>query len=125
MHNIITDIKRVDMESQKNRPLGVTLVAILTGIGGLIFLSSGLLLLIVGLGIILLALGIAYLAMAYGLWNGRGWAWTITLILSVIGIIVDIASIVYGNVAAIVSLIIHAVVIYYLYRPNVRTFFGK
>jgi uncharacterized membrane protein HdeD (DUF308 family) len=113
------------MESQKHRPLGVTIVAILTAIGGLIFLGSGLVLLIVGIGVILLALGIAYLVMAYGLWKGRGWAWTITLILSVIGIIVAIASLVAGNVSAIISIIIHAVVIYYLYRPNVKAFFGK
>ena len=125
MHNVIKEIKRVDMESQKHRPLGVTIVAILTAIGGLIFLGSGLVLLIVGIGVILLALGIAYLVMAYGLWNGRGWAWTITLILSVIGIVVAIASIAAGNVSAIISIIIHAVVIYYLYRPNVKEFFGK
>jgi uncharacterized membrane protein HdeD (DUF308 family) len=125
VHTVITEIKRVDMESQKQRPLGVTIVAILTAIGGLIFLGSGLFLLIVGIGVILLALGIAYLVMAYGLWNGRGWAWTITLILSVIGIVVAIASIVAGNVSAIISIIIHAVVIYYLYRPNVKAFFGK
>jgi uncharacterized membrane protein HdeD (DUF308 family) len=125
VHTVITEIKRVDMESQKQRPLGVTIVAILTAIGGLIFLGSGLALLIVGIGVILLALGIAYLVMAYGLWNGRGWAWTITLILSVIGIVVAIASIVAGNVSAIISIIIHAVVIYYLYRPTVKAFFGK
>jgi uncharacterized membrane protein HdeD (DUF308 family) len=113
------------MESQKHRPLGVTLVAILTAIGGLIFLGSGLGLLIIGFGFILLVLGIAYLVMAYGLWNGRGWAWTITLILSVIGIVVAIATIVAGNVSAVINIIIHGVVIYYLYRPNVKAFFGK
>jgi uncharacterized membrane protein HdeD (DUF308 family) len=113
------------MESQKHRPLGVTIVAILTVIGGLIFLGFGLLFLIVGIGILLLALGIAYLVMAYGLWKGRGWAWTITLILSGIGIIVAIVSLATGNGGAIISIIIHAVVIYYLYRPNVKSFFGK
>jgi uncharacterized membrane protein HdeD (DUF308 family) len=113
------------MESQKHRPLGVTIVAILTAIGGLIFFGSGLTLLIIGFGFLLLVLGIAYLVMAYGLWNGRGWAWTITLILSVIGIIVAIGTIVAGNVSAVISIIIHGVVIYYLYRPNVKAFFGK
>ena len=112
------------MESQKHRPLGVTIIAILTAIGGIVFLASGAVL-IVGIGIILLALGIAYFVMAYGLWTGKRWAWTITLILSVIGIIVAIASIVAGNVGAIISIIIHGVVIYYLYRPNVKAFFGK
>ena len=113
------------MESQKHRPLGVTIIAILTAIGGIVFLASGAVLLIVGIGIILLALGIAYFVMAYGLWTGKRWAWSITLILSVIGIIVAIASIVAGNVGSIISIIINGVVIYYLYRPNVKAFFGK
>ena len=113
------------MESQKQRPLGVTLIAILTAIGGLIFLASGLFLLIIGIGIILLALGIAYLVMAYGLWIGRGWAWTITLILSAIGIVVAIVSIAADPIGAIIRIIIPGVVIYYLYRPNVKAYFGK
>ena len=123
LNTIVTRLKSV--ESQKHRPLGVTIIAILTAIGGIVFLASGAVLLIVGIGIILLALGIAYFVMAYGLWIGKRWAWTITLILSVIGIIVAIASIVAGNAGAIISIIIHGVVIYYLYRPNVKAFFGK
>jgi uncharacterized membrane protein HdeD (DUF308 family) len=113
------------MESQKHRPLGVTIIAILIIIGGILFLFSGLVLLIIGIGILLIALGIAYFVMAYGLWNGRGWAWTITLILSVIGIIVAIVSIVPSNGGTIINVIIYGIVIYYLYRPNVKAFFGK
>ena len=113
------------MESQKIRPLGVTIIAILTAIGGIIFLLSGIVSLIIGIGFLLLALGIAYLVMAYGLWNGRGWAWTITLILTVIGIIVGIGSLVTGNGGAVIGIIIQAIVIYYLYRPNVKVYFGK
>ena len=125
------------MESQKQRPLGVTIIAILTAIGGIVFLATGIAGVVAspfvsefsGLsaatGIISLLLGIAYLVMAYGLWKGKRWAWTITLILSVIGIILAVASIAVGNVGAIVSIIIHGIVIYYLYRPNVKAFFGK
>ncbi|HEX2124507.1 MAG TPA: hypothetical protein VHF44_02775, partial [Nitrososphaeraceae archaeon] len=46
-----------------------------------------------GIGVALIALGTAYFVMAYGLWKGKGWAWTITLILSFIGIALGIASI--------------------------------
>jgi uncharacterized membrane protein HdeD (DUF308 family) len=113
------------MESQKHRPLGVSIVAILTAIGGIVFLTSGAVLLIIGIGIIFLAVGIAFLVVAYGLWRGKRGAWTVTLILSVIGIILAIASLAVGNMGAIVSIIIHGVVIYYLYRPNVKAFFGK
>jgi uncharacterized membrane protein HdeD (DUF308 family) len=113
------------MESHKNRPLGVTIIAVLTAIGGIIFLASGAVLLLIGIGFIFLALGVAYLVMAYGLWNGKRWAWTITLILSVIGIILAGVSIAAGNIGSILSIIIQAVVIYYLYRPSVKVFFGK
>jgi uncharacterized membrane protein (DUF2068 family) len=113
------------------RPLGVTVIAILTVIGGLGFLGSGALIfaLIPLLGIIiggvLVIIGIAYFVMAYGLWNGRRWAWKLTLILSVIGIILGIGSIVVGNVGSLFHTIINAVVIYYLYRPNVKDYFGR
>jgi uncharacterized membrane protein HdeD (DUF308 family) len=123
-NNIITRIGN-QMESHKNRPLGVTIIAVLTAIGGIIFLASGAVLLLIGIGIIFLALGVAYLVMAYGLWTGKRWAWTITLILSGIGIILAVISIAAGNIGSIVSIIIHAVVIYYLYRPSVKVYFGK
>ena len=122
---------------QKHRPLGVTIIAILTIIGGIGFLASGIAAVVAapflsdmeglsaGIGAVLIALGIAYFVMAYGLWKGKGWAWTITLVLSFIGIAFGIASIVTGNIGAVFHLIINIIVVYYLYRPNVKAFFGK
>jgi uncharacterized membrane protein (DUF2068 family) len=121
----------------KDRPLGVTIIAILTIIGGIGFLISGITavgvapflpdlgILSAAIGAVLIALGIAYFVMAYGLWKGKGWAWTITLVLSFIGIVLGIASIVTGNIGALFHLIINIIVVYYLYRPNVKIFFGK
>ena len=122
---------------QKHRPLGVTIIAILTIIGGIGFLASGIAAVVAtpflsdmgglsaGIGAVLIALGIAYFVMAYGLWKGKGWAWTITLVLSFIGIAFGIASIVTGNIGAVFHLIINIIVVYYLYKPNVKMFFGK
>jgi hypothetical protein len=115
----------------KQRPIGVTIIALLTILGGLAFLVSalGTLILIPLIGIFigsgLFILGLAYFLMAYGLWNAKSWAWTFTLILSGIGIIVGIGSIVVGNIGAIFHMIINAIIIYYLYRPNVKAFFNK
>jgi uncharacterized membrane protein (DUF2068 family) len=107
------------MESQKHRPSDVTTTAILTIVGGIAFLA-------IGISMALILLGFAYFVMAYGLLKGKRWAWTITLILSVIGIILSISTIfVRANVGAIIHITINAVVIYYLYRPNVKAFFGK
>jgi uncharacterized membrane protein (DUF2068 family) len=100
---------------QNPRPLGVTILAILTVISGIGFLVS----------VILVPLGIANLVVAYGLWKGKRWAWTITLVLSFIGIALGLASIATGTIIAIWPVIINAIVIYYLYRPNVKAFFGR
>jgi uncharacterized membrane protein (DUF2068 family) len=100
---------------QNPRPLGVTILAILTVISGIGFLVS----------VILIPLGIANLVVAYGLWKGKRWAWTITLVLSFIGIALGLASIATGTIIAIWPVIINAIVIYYLYRPNVKAFFGR
>lgn len=112
------------MEKQQNRPLGVTIIAILMIIVGILSVVFGAIFFLVG-GFVPVAVGIASIAMAYGLWKGKRWAWTITLILSAIGVISGIASIAIGNVGGIVSVIIYGVIIYYLYRPNVKAFFGK
>ena len=110
---------------QKQRPLGVTIIAILMIISGIALLSTGAILLVVGIGVVPILLGIASFVMAYGLWVGKGWAWTITLIISVISIISAIVSIAFGGYGAIINIIINAVIIYYLYRPNVKAYFGK
>jgi hypothetical protein len=57
--------------------------------------------------------------------KGLRWAWVFTLIVSVIGIIVGLGSIVVGNVGSLFHVIVNAIVIYYLYRPNVKAYFGK
>jgi uncharacterized membrane protein (DUF2068 family) len=144
---------------EKHRPFGVTILAILTIIGGIAFLASGITAgilspflsgtgtnsnnilsatgtsiaipqtLLVGLsavtGAALLVLGIAYFVMAYGLLKGKGWAWTITVVLSCIGIALGFVSIVTGHVGAVFNVIINGLVLYYIYRPNVKSFFGK
>jgi hypothetical protein len=83
----------------------------------------GILLLVTG-GV-LVAIGIGYLVVSYGLLKGRGWAWTITLILSYIGIVTSIIAIVGGNFASIGHLVISIAIVYFLYRPSSKAFFGK
>jgi uncharacterized membrane protein len=163
------------MKSQ-HRPIGVTIIAILTIIGGILLLISGLSLIALGtlisitpsgttttstnvnshpmaqvfgiisaaIGSALLVIGIGYIIMFYGLLKGKRWAWTITIILLIIGIAIQIISTTAGSVfnasisssssansvisgiaGGIIGIAINIVVIYYLYRPNVKAFFGK
>jgi hypothetical protein len=117
---------------EKTRPLGVTIIAILIVISGVLILIVGIgLVFVVVVGPISLAIGIAYLVMAYGLLNGRGWAWTISTIVLIIGIILQIVSIprtiASGSSLSgdIISIAISAFILYYLYRPHVKSYFGR
>ncbi|MGA7370355.1 MAG: hypothetical protein WBX01_14600 [Nitrososphaeraceae archaeon] len=180
------------MEEQIKRPAGVTIIAILTIIGGVILTFGGISLLAFGvfftsvpidvfiseqmqqqqeqlqlqqqqelqsaaelqslaqflggvgiaIGAIVLAVGIGYLIVSYGLLKGNGWAWIIAVILTIIAIAVQIISgvtasifnasfiddtdsFVTGIIAQIVGIAINGVILYYLYRPNVKAFFGR
>lgn len=187
------------MAEQIKRPIGVTIIAILTIIGGIILTFGGISLLAFGafftsvpidvfiseqmqrqqeqlqlqqqqhqqqqqqelrnatelqalaqflggvgiaIGAIVLAVGIGYLVVSYGLLKGKGWAWIITVILTIIAIAVQIVSGVTasmfnasfiddtnsfatGIIAQIVGIAINGVILYYLYHPNVKAFFGK
>ena len=140
--------------STGSRPLGVTIIAILNVISGIIMLAGGAGLATLGsalptmttvdpnaggqmalvgllgggavaVGAVLIILGIVSFIVAWGLFKGKGWAWTVTLILSAISIIMGIVSLVGGNFGAIVNIIIAGIVIYYLFRPHVKAYFGK
>ena len=119
---------------QRDRPIGITIIAILMIISGILFIIGGigltalsvlsLAFLAGGIGTIIL--GIASLVVAWGLLKGAGWAWIITLIITIISIIVNIVSLfASGNTAQIIGIIINGIIIYYLYRPNVKAYFGR
>jgi hypothetical protein len=138
----------------KKRPTGVTVIAILIIIGGILLLLAGIAGVVVGslsisqiiglgfviIGAIILAVGIGYLVVSYGLLKGKRWSWTITVILLFIGIAIDVGSIIiFGSFAinmdtssflttnsgSIAGIIISVIILYYLYRPHVKSYFGK
>ena len=123
---------------KKKTPTGITGIVILTIISGLILLimsffifavilpsgSSGILGAILGGGF-LLVLGSASILVSIGLYKGKGWSWTFLLVLSGFGAAGYLLNIVNGNKISIAGLIINVIIIYYLYRPNVRKYFSK
>jgi hypothetical protein len=89
------------MQNKQHRPTGVTIIAILTIISGILLLLSGITLVALGalfsgnssrtssqavaqffgvisvaVGGVLLPIGIGYIVVFYGLLKGKGWAWT-------------------------------------------------
>lgn len=173
------------MTQSARRPVGVTIISILTLIAGIVLVIGGLTSLVSGaffaaiptdvlltdleqpqlpqesqdvtearsliqllgnvgiaLGAIVIGIGVGYLVVSYGLLKGRLWAWTIAVFLTVVSIVIQIAFVVstsilntslnhdintslFHIVDQIIGLIISGVILYYLFRPNVKTYFGK
>jgi hypothetical protein len=111
----------------RSHPLGVTILSILAGISGIVGIVVGIIasLIIPPAGVVGIVIGLIWLGLAWGLWTGKGWAWIITVIIAIISIIFNIFGAVTGHVDQIISLIIAAVMLYYLFRPNVKAYFGR
>ena len=111
----------------RSRPLGVTIIAILSGISGIVGIVLGIVasLIIPPAGVVSIVIGLIWLGLAWGLWTGKGWAWIVTVIIAIISIIFNIFGAVTGHFGQIISLIIAAVMLYYLTRPNVKEYFGR
>ena len=82
------------------------------------------------IGIGLLTLGTVNVGASIGLLKGKSWAWSMTVILAWISSIVDIVTInLRANTSSLVGgtigCIIDAVILFYLYRPHVKAYFGK
>lgn len=130
--------------STETRPLGITLLAVLHVLKAIFLLLGGIALIALGafvrrglfgiprfltgavtlVGVVLLVVGLLYLGVARGLWTGKGWAWILSLLMALLGLILSLASLAIGGLGAIVVLILDSAIVYYLFRPNVRAFFS-
>jgi hypothetical protein len=77
-------------------------------------------------GIIAVLLAVLYFAIAYGVWKGRPWAWTVGVVVSIIGLVFAVLGLTGGiTVSTIISLALPIVVLYYLMQPEVKRWLGR
>jgi hypothetical protein len=81
----------------------------------------------VALGAVFAPLAIVSLIVASGLLKGQQWAWTSSLVLSIISMAwyAFTVAIIPSNGGRTLGVILGAVIIYYLYRPDVKAYLGK
>lgn len=105
------------------RPIGVGFIAIITilegivflGVGGIVALAGGVVdeFWIAAVGVLVLIFGLIYIALGSGLWNLRSWAWWLTIIFEIFGIIGTlILALAIG--AVFILTVISAIVLVYL-----------
>ena len=130
---------------QRERPLGVTILAILALIGGFFGLLGGIALLglgglaaglgaavdgtyamIIGLGLLVQA--VLNLAFGIGAFMLKPWAWTLGVVAQVLGLLLTVLNVVLLRAdlgGQIVGVLISIAILYYLFTPGVRAAFGK
>ena len=131
------------------RPTGVTIISVLLGVAGAAHILFGLAFasilglvledmaadpeaadvigalgfgigaVAVAIGAVAVAIGAALFFVMYGMLTAKPWAWNATRIVVIISIVVGVLSL------DIVSLAISGVILYYLYRPHVKQYFGR
>ena len=133
------------MSRRPSRPVGITILAILEILIGIVGLLASLA--IIGLsallatlprvgsllgtfgfiiGAVVLFFSIIWLATGAGFLHGRGWSWTLGMIFSVLSLLGAIGALAIGLITGGVGgLIFWGLMLYYLTRTHVKTFFGK
>ena len=121
----------------RERPLGITILAILAAVGGVLgllgsvallglFSAAGGLFMI--LGLISLVLSVLYLVFAFGAWTLKPWGWTLGVGLAAASVVITLIGLTQGTqelVGAIISFAISGVILYYLFQPDVKAAFGR
>lgn len=77
-----------------------------------------------GIAAVFAIFGILAFVCAYGLWNGKGWAWYLSVILLVLALIGSLLSLAANPASGIIGLIIEGLILWYFFRPYVKAFFG-
>lgn len=127
------------------RPTGITILAVLAIIGGLLGLCGGLTLFGVGgLGVLggsaeagglgflfggmSLLSAVLYLAFGIGAWLLKPWAWILGIIGAAWSILSSVVSLIAGGgslIGTIIAIIIPAIILWYLFRPEIKQAFGR
>ena len=113
-----------------SRPSGVTILAILSILIGILGIAGGAVLLassdvtILVLSIFAVLVGILYLATGIGFFRGDGWARMLGILVSLLSLVRDLVEAATGGVVfAIPGIVVAGIILYYLTRPEVKAWF--
>lgn len=126
-----------------SRLTGITILAVLELISGIICIVAavaigaiasmggpsmfGMMTSVIGgfVVVILIILAIFSFIISGALFSGKRWGRTIVIIFSIIDLILNVVSIAGGNVFSVVDIILNLIILYYMWRPHVITYFNK
>ncbi|MEM3160886.1 MAG: hypothetical protein QXJ74_08905 [Nitrososphaera sp.] len=126
----------------KSRPTGITVLGILYILGGIgalvgsaaVGIIAGSLAgnqlfgsLAAGIGglivFFLLIIAVIEFVIAGALFSGKSWGRTLVIILAIIDLLINLTTLVSGNVFAVIGIVLDLIVLYYMWRPHVIEYF--
>ncbi len=118
---------------RRSRPLGISIIAVITAIQGILGIIASIILLtggggarVIEIGVFTLILSFLYLFLAWGLWTLQTWAFWSAVVIEVIALINGIMGFV-GNRPAVgvLSIVLPVILLIYLFADrNVRAAFS-
>lgn len=130
---------------REDRPTGVTVLAVLAAIGGVMPLLYGIISIIgaaatflstaetpalptLVMGLVFLGVAAVFFGVAWALFDLRPWAWLVAAVASGGQIVLNVGSAIGGNLGwpqAALASVVPLIVFVYLFRSNVRAAFGR
>jgi hypothetical protein len=121
--------------STTQRPTGITILAVLAGVGGILLALAGISLFVLGavafgglgalLGLAFIAVAALYIAFCVGALQLKPWAWPLGVAGSVASIILSALQLLGGDITQIISIAIAGGILYYLWQPGIKAVFGR
>jgi len=125
------------------RPTGVTILAVLAAIAGVLLLLIGVFTVVVGaaafgmltgwlsglrflleiVGGLMIIMSIKLFLDSWGFYSGKRWSWYLTAIILVLSLISSLFTLMAAAVHSILSIIVDVLLLYYLTRPDIKVFF--
>ncbi|WP_423745935.1 hypothetical protein V5735_08295 (plasmid) [Haladaptatus sp. SPP-AMP-3] len=119
---MVTNRSAYGRKSQ-SAPLGIKIICVLGALGALGGLLRGLGVLFsspIGLivGTIVIVFAIAKLAVVWGLWTLKSWAWTLTIIVYGLSLLMDVLRFFTGHLAAFFGIVVGGLLLAYVYSKR-------
>lgn len=125
------------VSDKMNRPILISIIAILYGLEAIVLMAFGILIIIGGAvsdvgiedlgmvgGIIMIIIGLITLAIAIGFWQGWTIIWYLAVIFGIISIIFNIISLLgLFEIITLIVLIIQALILFYMFTNDVKDHF--
>ena len=122
--------------AENARPLGVTIIGILWFLTGILWIvagaAGGAMLAVIGfgaigaaVGVVLVIIGLVFLFLGIGCFKGWPWVWAVGVVLTIISLIINLLSIIASPASAIIGIIISIIILWYLFKPQVKAWFKQ